>query len=174
MLSLLKKKPKRLKRVRAGSGLKVRLAQVVEEQVARGVPRQRIYDELIDKSRAVLSDPGTDTPHADANVYLSVADQVLHVMIERNRQAEACERTGRVREATLLYEQNVADAFDGVRPYERLYQIYNRQRRYADAARICRAYLALPERSVNPLRAQIREEFHSRLIALEALLDESR
>lgn len=174
MLSLLKAKRKRPQRVRAGSGLKVRLHQLVEEQIARGVPRQVIYDQLIEKSRAVLGDPGTDTPHADSNAYLSVADEVLHVMIGRNKQAEACERTGQLREAVRLYEENVADAFDGVRPYEQLYQIYSRQRRYADAARVCRAYLVLPERAdVNPQRARLKDEFRRRLNELEALLDES-
>ncbi len=171
MLSLFKKKRKRSERVQAGSGLKVRLRQLVDEQVARGVPRQAIYDELIEKSRAALNDTQTrGVRHADANAYLSVADEVLHVMMARNRQAEQHERTGQVQQAIQLYEENLADGFAGVRPYERLRLIYTRQRRRADAIRVCRAYLALPDRT--PLPAQSKDEFRAHLSRLEAMGDD--
>lgn len=156
MLSLIKKRRKRYKRARPGTGLKARLREQVEEQIQRGVPRQRIYDELMAKSRAVLNDSRSPRPHHEANVYMSVAGQVRHVMMARNQQAARHEKEGQVDQAIRLYEANLADGFEGVRPYKGLRQIYTRQGRYVEAIRVCRAYLALPERAYGPNRDAFR------------------
>lgn len=164
MLSLFGKRRRRRRRARPGTGLKVRLGQRAQEQIARGVPRQAIYNELIAKSRAILGDPDSPTPHLDANAYQSVADEVLHQMMDRNQQAAQCESQGCIEQAAALYEANLADRFEGMRPYERLRLIYTRQKRYADAIRVCQAYLALPDRE----HGQDKEAFHQHLLKLQA------
>jgi hypothetical protein len=58
-----------------------------------------------------------------------------------------------------LYEANLADSFEGMRPYERLRLIYTRQRRYKDAIRVCQAYLDLPDRE----HGQDKEAFRRHL-----------
>jgi tetratricopeptide (TPR) repeat protein len=45
----------------------------------------------------------------------------------RNLEGMELERAGRIDEATALYEQNVAEGFEGDWPYGRLVAIYERQ-----------------------------------------------
>ena len=161
MLSLLRKRRKRPKRARPGTGLKTQLQLHVEEQARRGIPRQEIYNDLMAKSRAALNDSSSPSPHLEANAVgtssaMSVAGEVRHVMMERNRQATHHEKEGQVDRAIRLYEANLTDGFEGMRPYERLRLIYTRQNRYQEAIRICQAYLALPERECGQSRGQNR------------------
>lgn len=65
------------------------------------------------------------------------------IQCTRNLQGKDLERLGRIDQAIILYEQNVAEGFIGEHPYNRLWIIYTRQKRYADAIRVCRAKIAL-------------------------------
>jgi len=77
--------------------------------------------------------------------YGSIADNLFKKMAQRNARGEQLERSGALNNAITLYEQNVADWFDGSFPYERLRIIYTKQRRYDEAIRVCEAYNAMAE-----------------------------
>jgi tetratricopeptide (TPR) repeat protein len=66
-------------------------------------------------------------------------------MYARNVEGTAFERTGELDKAIKLYEANVVDRCDVPHPYDRLRVIYTRQQNYADAIRVCRAYLNLSD-----------------------------
>ena len=133
------------------------------------------------KSRAALNDSSSPSPHLEANAVgtssaMSVAGEVRHVMMERNRQAAHHEKEGQVDRAIRLYEANLADGFEGMRPYERLRLIYTRQNRYQEAIHVCRAYLdcqaylVLPERERGQSRGQSKETFRQHLQRLQDLI----
>jgi tetratricopeptide (TPR) repeat protein len=56
--------------------------------------------------------------------------------VNRNLRGIELEKAGEVDKAIELYEQNVAEGFDGNHPYDRLAIIYHKQKRYEDEERI--------------------------------------
>lgn len=56
--------------------------------------------------------------------------------VSRNLDGIQKEKEGETEEAIKMYEQNVADRFDGSHPYKRLAIIYRKQKRYADEVRV--------------------------------------
>ena len=56
--------------------------------------------------------------------------------VERNLQAIEYEKNGDVEKAIELYEQNVAESFDGTHPYERLSELYLSSGKREDLMRI--------------------------------------
>ncbi len=66
--------------------------------------------------------------------------------VDRNLRGSSLEKKGRTNKAIKLYEANVKSKFDGSHPYERLRIIYTKQKRYADAISVCRAYIQIAER----------------------------
>ncbi|MGO9443627.1 MAG: hypothetical protein ACLPXB_02500 [Thiobacillaceae bacterium] len=69
------------------------------------------------------------------------ADFIADIMSSRNAEGEALERASQQARAIELYEANVKDCYAGSYPYERLRVLYASSARYADALRICRAYV---------------------------------
>src|ERR1700722_8392335 len=61
--------------------------------------------------------------------------------VDRNLKGIELEKKGHTAPAVRLYEANIADQFDGSHPYERLRILYARQHRWADAIRVCEAYI---------------------------------
>lgn len=74
------------------------------------------------------------------------ADRISTAMAERNQRGRALEESGELKAAVGLYERNVQGAFSGNFPYERLQIIYKRARQYADAQRVCRAFVSMADR----------------------------
>ena len=125
--------------------------QVIEERLAQAeeanLPLMQRYTWLQEQLEAAY----------DANVELEICeylrskiDQIELVMVERNNIGTEMEKQGRIDHAILLYEKNVHDEFDGSLPYNRLRIIYTRQKRYAEALRICETYIALLKRLGHP------------------------
>ena len=56
--------------------------------------------------------------------------------VSNNLSGADAEKAGNIEEAIRLYEQNVADRFDGSHPYKRLAIIYRQQKRYDDEVRV--------------------------------------
>ena len=104
---------------------------------------QTVADRLIADRQFLFHDPC-----APLGQY--ILDSIDHFQLLAGRHEEGLhwERMGNLTEALILYEANVADAFDNISPYERLRIIYTDQQWYEDALRVCEAYLALPWQSV--------------------------
>lgn len=78
-----------------------------------------------------------------------MAPQSLKIMLDRNLKGKNLERRGAVDDAIKLYEANVADKFSGDFPYQRLRVIYTDQKRYADAIRVCEAFVLMANMLLN-------------------------
>lgn len=62
---------------------------------------------------------------------------------ERLTQAQKFEKTGELQSAIALYERNISDGFLASLPYERLRIIYEKNRDYEDAIRVCKRYIEI-------------------------------
>ncbi len=91
----------------------------------------------------------TPSPHDTALPVHNDVDTHFGAMVDRNLAGIHLERSGAIDRAIVLYEANVAESFIGSHPYERLRILYTKQHDYANALRVCRAYLALPLRDVD-------------------------
>jgi tetratricopeptide (TPR) repeat protein len=116
----------------------------------------QIYDQAQKRASHTLKQLRVSSPNFDGIVALH-QDQMAWVqyigqerarlfgiMAERNDSGKASERQGQLAEAVALYEANVEDRFSGSFAYDRLRIIYTRQGQYADAIRVCQAYLDRP------------------------------
>jgi tetratricopeptide (TPR) repeat protein len=90
-------------------------------------------------------------------------NRLFQIMYARNVEGTAFERTGELDKAIDLYEANVADHCDVPHPYDRLRVIYTRQQNYADAIRVCRAYLNLPDDFTMQDKARFRYQLEKLL-----------
>ena len=71
----------------------------------------------------------------------------MEFLVNRNNRGIVLGKSNNVEAAIEIYELGIADAFFGTHPYDRLRIIYGKKKRFKDAIRICRAYLALPDRT---------------------------
>lgn len=94
-----------------------------------------------------------------------VAQAIQDIMVNRNLQGIKYEKSGSDEEAIQLYEQNIADRFDGTHPYERLRVIYTSKKRYIDAIRVCQACID-NELLNNPELKEQHAEFIQKLSAM--------
>ncbi len=65
--------------------------------------------------------------------------------VEYNLQGKELEKQGKIDEAIILYERNVANGFDGSHPYKRLSIIYRKLKRYDDEIRVLNAAIKIYE-----------------------------
>jgi hypothetical protein len=84
------------------------------------------------------------------------ADFISDIMDNRNVEGAAFESLQQQSKAVELYEANLKDRFKGILPYERLRALYASTGRYADAIRVCEAYVAYGEDD-EPGKARYRE-----------------
>ena len=119
------------------------------------------------KQATPVPSPGAALPRAvraDADAQFSAA-------VDRNLAGIELERAGAVDRAIALYEVNVAESFIGSHSYERLRILYTKRHDYPNALRVCRAYLALPQRDVD---AQKGMRFHQHATKLAAKIGAER
>lgn len=154
------------------------LRETIERQRAAGIPLGHIMDSLdqiYDQAEKQtdhtfkqirVSSPNFDgimALHQDQVAWVRYIDKerarLFGIMAERNDRGKELEGQGQIAEAVVLYEANVEDRFSGSFPYDRLRIIYTRQGQYADAIRVCRAYLDLPDRP----HGQNKERFQHHL-----------
>ena len=62
---------------------------------------------------------------------------------ERLTQAQKFEKANEIQSAIALYEQNINDGFLASLPYERLRIIYEKQKNYRNAIRVCKRYIEI-------------------------------
>ena len=114
------------------------LPQWSNDQIAHGVPRQTIWNYLLNWENRKLS-------FEEKEASMKVASQLLDVMVDRNLNGKTLETQGEVDKAIALYEENVADLFAGSHPYDRLRVIYTKRNQFAEAIRVCRAYIEIDD-----------------------------
>ena len=114
------------------------LRQWANNQSAHGVPRQVIWNYLLDWENR-------KPPYEEKEASMKVASHLLDVMVDRNLNGKTLETQGEVDKAIALYEENVSDLFDGDYPYDRLRVIYTKRNQLAEAIRVCRAYIEIDD-----------------------------
>jgi len=108
------------------------------EQMKQGVPRQVICDHLLAKDSFSLS-------LEELEAASKTESELSGVMVERNLEGKSLESAGKLDKAIELYEANVADWFSGNHPYDRLRVIYTKRKQYAEAIRVCRAFVVVAD-----------------------------
>jgi hypothetical protein len=102
----------------------------------------------------------------------------VDLQTRRNLEALALEGEGQTEEAIALYEQNIADGFEGDWPYGRLVAYYERQGRLDDAQRVLERGIEVFNESKRrtPLdRRSVLRAFRGRLkLVLKRVRDEAK
>lgn len=125
-----------------------KLRRWAENQIKKGMPRQKVCAEVMKKFDHSPPDPKDMgkmqkiTEHNQA--CLSVEKAIMQEMIDRNTKAQKLEKSGKTEQAIELFELSVRDQFNGTFPYDRLMVIYRKLKRYEDAVRVCEAYIKNP------------------------------
>jgi hypothetical protein len=88
----------------------------------------------------------------------------MEMLVARNNVGIDQEQRGDVLAAMFTYEISIGDEFFGTHPYDRLRIKYTGDGWCKDAARVCRAYLKLPDRK----NGQNKERFEHHLEKLKA------
>jgi tetratricopeptide (TPR) repeat protein len=73
--------------------------------------------------------------------YRQAALEIDQHLGERLTQARKFEKANEIQSAIALYEQNIHDGFLASLPYERLRIIYDKQKNYQNAIRVCKRYV---------------------------------
>lgn len=102
--------------------------------------------------------------------------QDYEAAFERDFEAMEAEQRGDVERATELYESCVAGEYVKSHPYERLADLYERRKAYADALRILEAFIGLARSGRMPRGAQRSAdrrlpEIESRAARLRGMVD---
>lgn len=114
------------------------LHQWSNDQIAHGVPRQTIWNYLLDWENRKLS-------FEEKEASMKVASYLLNVMVDRNLNGRTLETQGEEDKAIALYEENVSDLFDGDYPYDRLRVIYTKRKQLTEAIRVCRTFIEITD-----------------------------
>ncbi len=129
-----------LESLRLGASPEQFAAQIYREDPP-GVRAFRLRKWVVDQESPT---PAQVVPYMLACV--AEADRISDAMVARNERARQAEEADDLATAVKQYERNVNDWFDGNLPYERLRIIYNREKRYADALRVCQAFISMASR----------------------------
>ena len=114
------------------------LLQWADEQIVNSVPRQVIWNYLLDWENRKLSSE-------EKKASMKVASHLLDVMVDRNLNGKTIETQGEVDKAIALYEENVSDLFEGDFPYDRLRIIYTKRKQLTEAIRVCRTFVKITD-----------------------------
>ena len=102
--------------------------------------------------------------------------QGFEAAMERHTEAVEAERNGDPERAIHLYETSVAEGFVRSHPYERLAFLYERRQNYAQALRVCEAFVQLAASGRMPKGSQRSAnrklpDFEARIERYHQLLD---
>jgi tetratricopeptide (TPR) repeat protein len=114
------------------------LLQWANGQIGHGVPRQVVWNYLLDWENRKLSSE-------EKEASMKMASCLLDVMVDRNLNGKTLEAAGEIDKAIALYEENVSDLFDGDHPYDRLRVIYTKRKQFAEAIRVCRSFVIIAD-----------------------------
>lgn len=136
------------------------LAAWVNEQIKQGTPRWPLYLRL---SKMQIESDNVD----EMNAFSKVMASIENMLVDRNLKGRELEKMGKVDEAITLYEANIADQFDGSHPYDRLRIIYESCDEYANAIRVCEAYI-----NNGGHDEKLRKSFQLKIAKLKAIVHE--
>ncbi len=88
------------------------------------------------------------------------------VQVERNLKGKDLEKSGDIEGAIALYEQNIAEGFEGNHPYDRLAVIYRKRKEYSEEIRVLERAIFVFENYVSQQRSDVEpklEKFKERL-----------
>lgn len=93
----------------------------------------------------IISAPVSDVVAALAkeNKSLQARMEIMNKLVLKDNEASALESAGDVDGAITLYEQLLVCRYPHPGPYERLRILYGKQKRYADAIRVCETFIAV-------------------------------
>ena len=116
----------------------------VKTNVALGAARWKLHQQLAGISLESLE-------LSEMEALTSVMSSIEDVLVDRNLKGIDLEKQGKLSQAITLYEQNVADAFDGSHPYNRLRIAYGEREDVTNLLRIYEAYKNLhnPEQKLS-------------------------
>jgi tetratricopeptide (TPR) repeat protein len=103
-----------------------------------GVPKQVICNYLLTQSNIKT-----------VEYFLKTEYKITDIMAARNLRGKQLEKTGNTEEAIKLYETNVTERFTDNLPYDRLRVIYTNQKHYAEAIRVCEAFVEVANSLMN-------------------------
>lgn len=106
----------------------------VTEQLQEGMPQWPVYLRL-----AKMQSESIDGREMEA--ISKVMDSIEDTLVDRNLKGTQLEKNGQEDKAIALYEANISDRFDGSHPYNRLRILYKNRGDYANAIRVCEAYI---------------------------------
>ena len=92
-----------------------------------------------------------------------------NIQVERNLKGIEYEKQGLTDAAIKLYEQNIAEYFEGNHPYDRLAIIYHKRKQYEDEKRVLETAIFVFENIVNPRRGDKLPKLHKFKTRLEKL-----
>lgn len=124
----------------------------VDQQLEAGVPHQYIYDDLFHRPDGMAFEV--------YKIRYNVSDDIFGLMVDRNTKGRELEKAGLVNQAIALYEANVDDRHMAPFSYKRLRIIYTKQKRYADALRVCQIYLSEMDNHKN-IKQSKRDEWEN-------------
>jgi len=110
----------------------------LKEQLDAGVPGEIL-------SRRLLAHQPEPYSLEAMQVLRGAWEEFFGDMVDHNLKGIELEKAGRVDDALLLYEANVAMGFGGSHPYDRLRVIYSKRGQLDDAIRVCQAFVKLAE-----------------------------
>lgn len=86
-----------------------------------------------DINKAVSKESNETDEEAESK---AAEDEIFNKQTERNLKGEKLEKQGDIEGAVLLYEQNIKEGFPGTLPYQRLHNIYKKQKNYEEEKRV--------------------------------------
>ncbi|MBM4463838.1 MAG: hypothetical protein FJ012_11045 [Chloroflexi bacterium] len=114
------------------------LLQWANEQMKQGVPRQIVCNYLLNwGSKPLLFE--------EKEAALKAESHLFGVMVDRNLNGKALEAVSEIDRAIALYENNISDLFAGDYPYDRLRVIYTKRKQFAEAIRVCKAFVEIAD-----------------------------
>ncbi|HKT34115.1 MAG TPA: hypothetical protein VJR03_04740 [Nitrospira sp.] len=104
------------------------------EQLQEGVPQWTVYLRL-----SKMQSESNDV--REMQVVSKLMESIEDIIVDRNLKGTQLEKDGQEDKAIALYEANISDRFDGSHPYNRLRILYKNRGDYANAIRVCEAYI---------------------------------
>lgn len=105
----------------------------VKASVAIGAARWRLHQQLAGISLESLE-------LFEMKALTSAMSSIEDVVVDRNLKGIDLEKQGKLSQAITLYEKNIADAFDGSHPYNRLRIAYSEREDATNLLRVYEAY----------------------------------
>ncbi|EHQ36280.1 hypothetical protein Metlim_2219 [Methanoplanus limicola DSM 2279] len=102
----------------------------------------------------------------------SAEERRFKIQVERNLKGRELEKNGDAEGAVLLYEENIAEGFEGNFPYERLAIIYRKKKEYSEEIRVLKRAIFVFENYASKERSDLipkLEKFKERLVKAEVL-----